>query len=165
MHNAAIARSARRLRLIVLIAICLLGGVYLFGRFGPDLGSLRVESHPVASGWVGLAIVDVTLLLFLGALVRLTQMLGAIGDGPLFGPRVTQCFRGFAFWLFLATLVEVVAGPAVAIIQAVQGGGGRAALVFELRDLLMLAGALFLFLLARMLEQARAIESELEEIV
>jgi hypothetical protein len=29
----------------------------------------------------------------------------------------------------------------------------------------MLAGALFLFLLARMLEQARAIEAELEEIV
>ena len=37
--------------------------------------------------------------------------------------------------------------------------------VFELRDLLMLLGALFLFLLARMLEQARALETELEEIV
>lgn len=165
MHNAAIARSARRLRLIVLTAICLLGAVYLFGRFGPDLGPLRVETHPVASGWAGLAVVDLTLLLFLVALVRLTQMLGAIADGPLFGPRVTQYFRGFAFWLFLATFVDVVAGPALAIIQAVRGGGGGAALVFELRDLLMLAGALFLFLLARMLEQARAIESELEEIV
>jgi hypothetical protein len=92
-------------------------------------------------------------------------MLGAVADGPLFGPRVTRAFRGFAFWLFLAMLVDVVAPPAIAIAQSFSTGTGRAALVFELRDLLMLAGALFLFLLARMLEQARAIEAELEEIV
>ena len=49
--------------------------------------------------------------------------------------------------------------------ETIAAGGGRTELMFELRDLLMLAGALFLFLLARMLEQARAIETELEEIV
>ena len=80
--------------------------------------------------------------------------------------RGVRAFRGFAFWLFLATLVDVVGGPALAIAGSIaDGGDGQALLKFELRDLLMLAGALFLFLLARMLEQARAIESELEEIV
>ena len=165
MNNPAIARSARRLRLVVWIAILLVVAIYLLGRLGPQLGPVRVETHADISGWEGRALVDLTLLLFLVALVRLAQMLGAVADGPLFGPRVTRAFRGFAFWLFLATLVDVVGGPAFAIARRLADGGGTALLSFELRDLLMLAGALFLFLLARMLEQARAIESELEEIV
>jgi hypothetical protein len=65
---------------------------------------------------------------------------------------------------FSLTSVEVAA-PLMAIADRVEAGSGRTELAFELGDLLMLAGALFLFLLARMLEQARAIESELEEIV
>lgn len=165
MQNFAIARSARRLRLAVLVAIGLIVAIYILARLGLDLGFLRVESHEVVEGWEGRALVDVTLALFVVALLRLVQMLGAVADGPLFGPRVTKAFRGFAFWLFLATLVEVAAGPVAAIAKTVSAGGGRTALAFELRDLLMLAGAIFLFLLARMLEQARAIEAELEEIV
>lgn len=165
MNNPAIAQSARRLRLVVLAGIALIVAIYLLGRLGPELGPIRVESHTAATGWAGRALIDLTLALFVAALFRLAQMLRAIADGPLFGPRVTRAFRGFAFWLFLATLVDVVAEPAIAVAQTLKSGGGRAALVFELRDLLMLAGALFLFLLARMLEQARAIEAELEEIV
>ncbi|MCF2515769.1 DUF2975 domain-containing protein [Sphingomonas sp. G124] len=165
MNNFAIARSARRLRLAVTIAIGLIVAIYLLGRFGPELGPLRVEAHSAGPGWLGRAIVDVTLALFIIALWRLTQMLSAVADGPLFGPRVTQAFRGFAFWLFLATFIDVIAPPVIAVTETISSGGGSTALVFELRDLLMLAGALFLFLLARMLEQARAIEVELEEIV
>lgn len=165
MNNPAIASSARRLRLLVWVGIALIVGIYLLGRLGPQFGPVRVETDGDVAGWEGRALIDLTLLLFVIALVRLAQMLGAVADGPLFGPRVTRAFRGFAFWLFLATLVDVVAGPAIAIAEMIAGGGGRAALQFELRDLLMLSGALFLFLLARMMEQARAIESELEEIV
>ena len=65
----------------------------------------------------------------------------------------------------LPRLSAVAAVPVLTVILAATAGRDRAALVFELRDLLMLAGALFLFLLARMLEQARTIEAELEEIV
>jgi hypothetical protein len=165
MDNSAIARSARRLRLAVVVAIGFIVAIYLMGRFGPQAGPIRVEAHSESSGWLARTMIDVTLALFVVALLRLAQMLGAVADGPLFGPRVTRAFRGFAFWLFLAMLVDVVAPPAIAIAQSFSTGTGRAALVFELRDLLMLAGALFLFLLARMLEQARAIEAELEEIV
>jgi hypothetical protein len=165
MNDSAIARSARRLRFAALLAIGLILTVYLLGRFGSDSGPVRVETHADTADWLGRAMIDVTLALFVIALFRLVQMLGAVADGPLFGPRVTRSFRGFAFWLFLATLIDVVAAPALAIIRAISMGGGRAPLVFELGDILMLAGALFLFLLARMLERARAIEAELEEIV
>jgi hypothetical protein len=165
MNNPAIASSARRLRLLVWAGIVLIVGIYLLGRLGPQFGPVRVETRGDVAGWEGRALIDLTLLMFVIALFRLAQMLGAVADGPLFGPRVTRAFRGFAFWLFLATVVDVVAGPAIAIAERIANDGGRASLVFELRDLLMLAGALFLFLLARMMEQARAIESELEEIV
>lgn len=166
MNNPAIARSAQRLRFVVMLGVALIIAVYLLGRFGPQLGPVRVETHGDVAGWEGRALIDLTLLLFVVALFRLAQMLGAVADGPLFGPRVTQAFRGFAFWLFVATLIDVIAGPAIALARGFEvGGGSHAKLMFELRDLLMLAGALFLFLLARMLEQARRIESELEEIV
>lgn len=165
MENLAIARSARRLRTAVILAIGIIVVIALMGSFAPKAGPVRVDTHAAIGGWAGLALINISVALFILALARLAQMLGAVAGGPLFGPRVTRAFRGFAFWLFVATLVDVAGEPAIAIDQAMSSVGKRAALVFELRDLLMLAGALFLFLLARMLEQARAIEAELEEIV
>ena len=165
MKNPAIARSARRLRLLVWAGAGLIVAIWLLAKFGPQVGPVRVETHTAALGAAGRAIVDLTLLLFVVALARLAQMLGAIESGPLFGPHVTRAFRGFAFWLFLATLFDVAAVPVLTVILAATAGSDRAALVFELRDLLMLAGALFLFLLARRLEQARTIEAAREEIV
>jgi hypothetical protein len=93
-------------------------------------------------------------------------MLSAIASGSIFAPPVTAAFRRFALLLFLSTLVDVLALPLIAVIQATAGPGHAAiALKFELRDLMLLAGSLFLFLLARMMDQARAYEAELEEIV
>jgi hypothetical protein len=158
MNNPAIASSARRLRLAVLIGIALIVVLYVLGQFLPEFGPVRVESRGKLGG-------ALALLLLVIALGRLAQMLGAIADGPLFGSRVTQGFRSFALWLFLATLADVVAAPAAAIARTIVAGGGHTALHFELRGLLMLAGTLFLFLVARLLEQARAIEAELEAIV
>lgn len=158
MKDPSIARSARRLRLTVLIGIVAIVVLYLLGQFQPELGPLRVVSHAKAGG-------ALALLLLVIALARLAQMLGAVADGPLFGARVTRAFRSFALWLFLATLVDVVAAPATAVARTLAGGGGDLPLHFELRGLLMLVGALFLFLVARLLEQARANEAELEKIV
>jgi hypothetical protein len=165
MKNDSIAQSARRLRLLVIAGIALIVAIYLVGQFGPQLGPVRVQSDLESGGWTGQGLIALALFLFVIALARLAQMLSAVADGPLFGPRVTRAFRGFAFWLFLATLVDVIAAPLLQVVERVSSGGGRAILAFELRDLLMLAGTLFLFLLARMLEQARDIETELEEIV
>ena len=166
MIDPAIARSAHRLRLLVLLGIVVVVLLYAIGRFGPpQLGPMRVETQASGPGWLGMRVTELALLLFLVAMARLAQMLGAIAKGPLFGPDVTRAFRGFAFWLFLAILADVLAPVAFATAEALQSGGGRVELAFELRDLLMLAGSLFLFLLARIMERARAIEAELEEIV
>lgn len=165
MENPAIARSARRLRAAVVSVIILIVLFTVLATVAPDAGPVRVETRSYIDGWAGPVLVNFTVGLFVVALVRLAQMLGAVADGPLFGPRVTRAFRGFAFWLFVATLVDVAGEPIVALLSSATTGVKHAALVFELRDLLMLAGALFLFLLARMLEQARDFESELEEIV
>jgi len=165
MNNPTIERSARRLRMLVWAGIALILTVYALSLFGSRLGPVRVETHVDFEGWPGRALIDLTLLLFVIALLRLAQMLRSVAEGPLFGPRVTRAFRGFAFWLFLAALLNAIARPVVAMVQLIGSRGGQTELQFELRDLLMLLGALFLFLLARMLEQARAIETELEEIV
>lgn len=165
MIDPSIARSARRLRLLVIIGMALIALLYVLARVGAELGPLRVETHAARPGLLGARMVDLSLLLFGIALWRLAQMLGAIAEGPLFGSRMTQSFRGFAFWLFVATLVDVILSPMLAFVDSAQGGGGSIRLAFELRDLLLLAGALFLFLLARIMERARAIEVELEEIV
>ena len=165
MGDFTIARSAKRLRFVVLGGIALILVVYAIGTLGPQVGAIRVETDPDVDGWQGQLVVGLSLLLFVVALARLSQMLSAIADGALFGPKVTIAFRGFAFWLFVATLVDVLAVPALQIADRISAGGGRAVLTFELRDILLLVGTLFLFLLARMLEQARAIQAELEEIV
>lgn len=165
MENMAIARSARRLRFAVIVVTVAIVAIALIARFAPTTGHVRVEAQSAIDGWSGPMLIYATVALFVLALVRLAQMLGAVADGPLFGPRVTRAFRGFAFWLFVATMMDVVGEQVITILQAAGTGAKRAALVFELRDILMLAGSLLLFLLARMLEQARAIEAELEEIV
>ena len=64
MNNPAIARSARRLRLVVGFGIVMVIAIYLLGRLGPQLGPVRVETHADVSGWEGRALVDLTLLLF-----------------------------------------------------------------------------------------------------
>ena len=165
MIDPAIASSARRLRLLVLLGIVLVVALYAIGRWGPQLGPVRVDTRAAGPGWLGLRATELALLLFVVAMARLAQMLGAIAKGPLFGPDVTKAFRGFAFWLFLAILADMLAPVALAAAETLQAGGDRIEIAFELRDLLMLAGFLFLFLLARIMERARAIEAELEEIV
>jgi len=166
MQNSPIARTARLLRFAVLIAMLLVVAIYLAGRFGIAAGPVRVESALFRVGGIGPWIADLAIILFTLALWQLAKMLSAIASGPIFAPPVTASFRNFALLLFLSTLVDVLALPLIAVIQATAGPGHAAiALKFELRDLMLLAGSLFLFLLARMMDQARAYEAELEEIV
>ena len=166
MDSSPIARTARILRATVIVSMLLIALLYVAGRLGLSLGVVRVESALIETGGAAPYLVDLSILLFVLALWQLAKMLSAIAVGPLFAPPVTRSFRGFALLLFLSTLVDVFSAPALQLLRAGAGGDRHAiALRFELRDLLLLAGALFLFLLARMLEQARAYEAELEDIV
>lgn len=167
MAKSPIARTARNLRTAVFAAMLLVFLVYLVGRLGLAGELFKVESAAFTAGGAAPWFADLSTILFLAGLWFLAKMLGAMAEGPLFGPAVTRSFRGFALLVFLSTLVDVVAGPAIALFQALGGGAahGPVELKFQLRDLMLLCGSLFLFLLARMLEQARAYEAELEDIV
>lgn len=166
MQHNPVARAAITLRAVVWAAILLVAVLYGIGRFGFGLGPVRIESAMFEAGGPAVLLADLSIALFLLSLWQLGRMLTALSAGPLFGPDVTRPFRSFALLLFLSTLAEVAAGPVLALVQAMgQGGAHVLALKFELRDLVLLTGSLFLFLLARMLEQARAYEAELEDIV
>jgi hypothetical protein len=113
-------------------------------------------------------VADATILLLSLALYHLTRMLGAIGEGDLFSARVVGAFRAFAFWLLLVTLVWILAPLAAEVFSAFGGTPGASRnieLRFELRDVLTAGIALILFLVARLLERARAIDEEMREIV
>jgi hypothetical protein len=165
MVQANIAKTAGRLRWTVWIAWGCIIAIYVAGRFGVDLGFLKVqaEAHPEVPAPLR-AVADVTLVLVSIALWQLSRMLGAIAAGDLFSARVIGAFRAFALWLLIVAIVWIVAPIVVAVIS---GPDAEHAYAFklQLRDLLTIGITLILFLVARLLERARAIDEEMREIV
>ena len=164
MDDAAIRRSARRLRLGVIVAGVVTLLIYLSGRLQIGAGWLRVESR-LASSSSPLAplIGDVTLVLILVALAQLARMLRAVERGDLFSAAVIRRFRSFILWLFLLALFRTVAPILLSI--ADRSADGEIALRLDMRDLMTLGLTLILLLIARLLERARVIEDEMREIV
>ena len=164
--NDAIARSAARLRLAVLVTMVFVAAAYVAGRLGLTAGAIRFEARSSAGGGVvGQQIADCLVILLGVALWRLTQMLRAIAAGDLFSVRVVGAFRSFAFWLLLMALLGIIAPLLLELFRTQTGPVHRFAFQLELRDLLALGVTLILFLVARLLERARQIEDEMREIV
>ena len=165
MAHASIAKTASRLRWAVWIVWGCILLVYAAGRFGLGVGALRVQASSAAGvGPPIMAVADVTILLITVALWQLSRMLGAIAAGDLFSARVVGAFRAFALWLLIVALVWIVAP----LVMAVAGGSGaehRYEFKLQLRDLMTIGITLILFLVARLLERARAIDEEMREIV
>lgn len=162
IKDPVIMRSARRLRIAVIVAMVVVGASIMLAWIGGPLGIAQVEvrNHggPIDSLMVGTA----SIILIEIALFRLTQMLGAIAQGDLFSSRVIRHFRGFAFWLLIVALV----GVGLPLIGSLAGSGPhRVALVLDLTKILAVGVTLLLFLLARLLERARQIDEEMREIV
>ena len=162
INDPALRRDAARLRIVVIVAMVLLGSAILLAWVGGPLGIARVEMRehsgafdPRLTGTISMVLIEV-------ALFRLTQMLGAIANGDLFSSRVIRHFRGFAFWLFLVAL----GGALLPLIGSLAGTGPhRVAVVLDLTKILAVAVTLLLFLLARLLERARQLDEEMREIV
>ena len=162
-----ITRTAARLRWGLIVAMVVMGLLYLAARLELGLGPARVEFRddgltPAA----GRMVADGTMLLLLVALVRLAQMLRLVESGELFSAAVIRHFRGFAFWLLLMALYGFLA-PIVFTVAAGprEGSPHRMAFILDLREVLTLGITLLLFLLAKLLERAREIEAEMREIV
>ena len=164
--NGSIALAASRLRLAVWVAIALMALLYAAARFGLDSGTVRFERHQAALDTpAARAIADVSMVLLIVALVRLTQMLGRIAAGELFSPGVIAGFRSFAFWLLLMALTGLFAPAIVQLVQAALGGPSRIEMRIDFRAVLTVGVTFVLFLLARLLDRARGIDEENREFV
>ncbi|MEO6580358.1 MAG: DUF2975 domain-containing protein [Sphingomicrobium sp.] len=161
-----IEQTARRLRIAVVMVMTLMVVAYASARLNLGFGPAHVEVHSLdlnsgAAHFIAIA----AIILLLAALVRLTQMLGLIAGGALFSQAVVGRFRAFAFWLLLSALWTLF-GPSVARLLFPQGGPGHhLRMVLDFREIIMVGITLLLFLLARLLEKAREIETEMREIV
>jgi hypothetical protein len=160
-----IQRTARRLRAGVIAVMAVFAAIYAVGRLGLGIPGIIVvhQAHGVGGVAAGLA-ADLTVFLLLVALVRLVQMLTLVGKGELFTPAVVRRFRAFAFWLLLMALCSLLA-PTVLPALGQGSGPHRVLLALQLNDLIMVGVTLLLFLLAHLLERARAIDEEMREFV
>lgn len=166
MVSSDIGKTANSLRWGVWIFWLCVVAAYLAARFGLGFkGAVEIQAHSTA-GDVGapMIVADISILLLSVALYQLSRMLGAIAEGDLFSARVVGSFRSFAFWLLVVALFWVIA-PIVAVLLTGPDESHRLAFRLQLRDILTIGVALILFLVARLLESARAIDEEMREIV
>ena len=167
MSQKTLSAHARVLRWIAIAALLLLVGAFAVSRLGIDLGQsvdvVRRSDVPSLS-LAGVA-ADLSVLLFAVALFQLIRMLGRVESGELFAAPVTGAFRSFAFWLMLSAILAI-AGPPIAAILVAQGSEvHRVEVPIDLHNVMFLITGLVLFLVARMLDEAARVDTELKEIV
>ena len=164
--NEAIARSAARLRLLVFAAMAVMVLLYAAARFGVQFANTHLEYESQANPLWSQAIGDISILLLVIAMFRLTQMLGRIAAGELFSAQVIGRFRSFAFWLLLMALFGLLAPPLSELLAAApESGQRRVELRIDFKEVLTVGVTLVLFLLARLLERARRLDEEIREFV
>jgi Protein of unknown function (DUF2975) len=164
--DRSIQRAASRLRFGVFAAMILIVLAYLAAAFDLHLANVHVEhrSHEIAAAYAEL-IGAGSLALLLVALFELSRMLGRIAAGELFSNSVIRRFRGFALWLLVMALFELVAPIVAGIAGATATYPHQVRMTLDLRDLLTLGITLLLFLLASLLERARGLDEEMREFV
>lgn len=161
--------SASRLRGAVIVVMLLIAAAILLAWLGTAIGFARVEIQPHEESPLN-PLISGTAMMVLAeiALWKLSLMLKAMAEGETFTLRVTGHFRGFAFWLMLMALADLLL-PLVSTFAMmgpeVRAGEPSVRLSVDLSSVILLGVTLLLFLLARMLERARAIEEENREIV
>lgn len=159
--RAAVRRHARRLRIGVLAVGTLLLLLYVAGRLGLAAGEIKAEARLSAgqvSPWFG----DLLVFVFAAGVAQLTAMLRAIERGSLFDAAVVRHFRAFAGWLLVAAIISLIIPIAGTLLNGV---GGRYEFRISIRDLMGVAITLLLFLVAGLLERARELEQEMQEIL
>lgn len=161
-ERARIMRLAGRLKLLVWVVIGAAALLYAAARFEVMLGQVQVVAQTKGEGpllWIAR---DASALLLLAALWQLASMLRQVELGERFSLKVTSRFRRFALLLFLAAAVTLVA-PLAGLIAP--PASGRVELAFSFRDVWTMLVTGVLFLVARLLDEAQQIETEMSEIV
>jgi hypothetical protein len=165
MDENAIGRYARRLRLGVFGAFGLALLLVIFGHLGLRFAGapVRLQSSSADAGLFSVG--DGTLLLLAVALYWLSEALRGVAAGELFSPTIVRRFRLFALWLLIMALFSTVMPTVLSGIQPRAGGRHLIRVVIDLRDLLLVGITALIFLIARLLERARALEEENRGIV
>lgn len=166
MKTEKLRKSAKKLHFVVWAFIILVAAAYLTGRLGLSLGpAVEVHDRRESLGSGVRLVGDLSTAMFLFAMMQLANLLRRIALGEMFGPPVTRPLRRFAFWLLLSAVVSIVGPTVVGLLYASQDSASKVLIVADLRDLFFLVTGLVLFLVARVLETAAAIDAELREIV
>jgi hypothetical protein len=165
-NEIKIERLADRLRLLVWGIIFTTAAVYLAARLGVEIANVGLVTQGALEGisasmWLAR---DPSAVLLLLSLWQLSQMLGLIGSGDRFSPAVTRRFRLFALCFFLGAALTFFS-PLILNAVANDPADGPLRLPVKLRDLWIMIVTGVLFLVARLLDEAQRLETELEEIV
>jgi hypothetical protein len=164
--DSSIQIAAARLRWLVIAALAVLLLLFAVAQLGLPLAGIHVEYRTHGMAPAGNRLLGAgTMILLTVAMVRLVQMLGRMASGELFTIEIVRRFRGFAFWLLAMALFGFLAPTVAGLIFSQPGAAHRIALIFDVRELLIVAITMLLFLLARLLERARELESEVQEFV
>lgn len=165
MDESSIRRYARRLRVGVIAVFAIVVALIVYARLGLNLAAPHVFVQSRSGAVGGYQVSDGALVLLGIALFWLTEALRDVGAGGLFSRVVVRRFRLFALWLLIMAIYSFVAPLIVTVPHMLTPGRHRLPILLDLRDLLLLAITLLLFLVARLLERAGAIEREMSEIV
>lgn len=133
----------------------------------PSSRHLVLHSLGGAHGPANRAVGVLNGVLVLLALFQLLPLLGAIGRGALFSANVTVNLRRFALFMLLSVLNLAVVAPALTYFLPDCSSGAPCARIIsiDIRSLGMLLMTTLFFLVAGLLDEARRIEEDNEQIV
>ncbi|MEF9978343.1 MAG: DUF2975 domain-containing protein [Thermomonas sp.] len=154
--------QCRLLRIGALIVFC---GLFLLLALGMVGLPWRMATD-APDGWSTRALLSVVRFLpglgYLWALWAVQRALGDLAAGRLFHPTVARAMRHIGIGVLAGALVNVFA---VTNLSRWIAGGNGGYLYFDMSGIVLGVVGAALVLLARLVDQARALQAELDEIV
>lgn len=154
-------RVLRAMALVVFAGLCLFLGMVA-------VAGLVLPARPPASGGIGHTALLLMLvraapgLGYLWALWAVQRALGDISQGRLFHPAVARAMRHIGIGVLAGALFNVFA---VTNLSRWIAGGAGSYLYFDLSGIVLGVVGAALVLLARLVDQARALQAELDGIL
>ena len=161
--TAPFRRHCRVLRLATVTVALGLAAMVVLGLVGPPMPH-RFDAGALTAGqwWALRLVVALPALGYLWALWSAQRALGDLAAGRTFQPTVSRAMRHIGAGVLVGALVEVFA--LTNLMRLVLGGRGSY-LYFDLSAIVLGVVGAALVLLARLVDEARALQVELDEIV
>lgn len=154
--------QCRVLRWAALGVLGVLTLLYAFGLVGVPWPLQGIATLDAQTQWMLRAVVTLPALAYLWALWAVQQALGQLARGALFEDTVARALRRIGVGLLSGALLSVFA--LTNLTRWILGGEGGYAW-FDLSGIVVGVIGAALILFARLIDQARALQAELDEIV